>query len=98
MFPQAGQVEVLKDGALLQWYTGLASTLYHAQKQLATAGDAQTDAAASSLDTTVIHNKNEELLEGSHASPDTTTAPTGASQHTEAKPQTPSECGRDTHD
>ncbi|XP_045111458.1 cubilin-like [Portunus trituberculatus] len=42
-FSQADEVEVLKDGALLQWYTGLASTLYHAQKQLASAGNAQTD-------------------------------------------------------
>lgn len=81
LFLQSDKV-VLKDGALLQWYTGLSSNLYHAQGQLATLGDDQTD--------TVSYSKsNQGLLEGEQTGSSSTASST--LRPTTTKPQSPSE-------
>ncbi|XP_050712871.1 cubilin-like [Eriocheir sinensis] len=64
---------VLKDGALLQWYTGLASNLFSVKGQQVSSGADQTDTAAHSLVSTEGHSKsNQASLEGDQAGASTT--------------------------
>ncbi|XP_050709865.1 cubilin-like isoform X3 [Eriocheir sinensis] len=64
---------VLKDGALLQWYTGLASNLFSVKGQQVSSGADQTDTAAHSLVSTEGHSKsNQASLEVDQAGASTT--------------------------
>lgn len=80
---------MLKNDALLQWYTGLASNTYHAQGQLATPGTEQKNTAATTANITTGYSKfNSGSLEGGQTGA-ISTAPSTL-QSTTAKPQVPS--------
>lgn len=81
---------MLKDAALLQWYTGLASSLHHTQGELSTPEAYKTNNAVSSLDTTTGHTKTSQAsLEGGQTGTTSTTQST--TQSTTTKPKAPSE-------